>query len=135
MGTGGGMAGERKRILVVEDDELLAKSLKRILELEGFEVDAQPSGTLALAHAAECPPDLVVLDLKLPDMHGYEVCRELRKLFHSWVVPIVMFTGMDRPLDQLRGFAYGADAYLTKPCPTEELLRTIRLLLGQLSVA
>lgn len=129
------MVGERKRILVVEDDEHLANSLRRILEFEGFEVAVQSSGALALSQAAERPPDLVVLDLKLPDLHGYEVCRELRKLFHSWVVPVVMLTGMDRPIDQLRGFAYGADAYLTKPCSAEELLKTIRLLLGELSLA
>ena len=122
------MDGERKRILVIEDDELLANSLKRLLELEGFEVHTQTSGTTALTQAAERPPDLVVLDLKLPDLSGYEVCRELRKLFHSWVVPVVMLTGMDRPIDQLRGFAYGADAYLTKPCALE-VKRTRMLLL------
>ena len=124
-----------KRILVVEDDEQLADHLKRRLELEHFSVDTETSGSRALAYAAEHRPDLVILDLKLPDINGYEVCRELRKLYHPWIVPILMLTGMDKPIDQLRGFAHGADAFLTKPYEPAELLKTIHLLLGQTTPA
>ena len=127
------VAVSAKRILVIEDDEAMANSLKRLLELEGFEVRVEPSGSVGLLDAAERQPDLVVLDLRLPDMHGYQVCREFRKRYHSWVLPIVMLTGMDKPIDQLRGFAYGADAYLTKPCPAEEIVKTVRLLLGEIA--
>ena len=123
----------RRRILVVEDDHALASSLRRLLEQEGFDVDAEPSGGVALNRATEHRPDLVILDLRLPDMHGYHVCQELRKRCWPWVVPTLMLTGMDRPIDQLRGYAFGADAYLTKPCPTDELLRTVKLLLGHVT--
>lgn len=130
----GGMAGshqQRRRILVIEDDEALASSLQRLLELEGFEVQVQHAGNSAVLQAAERQPDLVILDLRLPDLHGYRVCEELRKLYHSWVIPVVMLTGMDAPIDKLRGFAHGADAYLTKPCDRDELIRTVRQLLGE----
>ena len=125
----------RKQILLVEDDRALAETMKRVLEFEGFEVAIEATGASALARAAEARPDVIILDLKLPDIHGYQVCKELRKLYHYWVVPVLMLTGMDQPIDQLRGFAYGADAYLTKPCDSKELLKTIHLLLGELSVA
>lgn len=123
--------GPRKRILVVEDDEPLAELMKLKLESEGFEVTTQHRGAAALGYAAEHPLDLVILDLKLPDINGYEVAKELRKLYHPWVLPLIMLTGMDRPADQLRGFANGADAYLTKPYEPDELMRTIALLLGE----
>ena len=125
----------RKRILLVDDDSKLGSSLKRLFELEGLDLQIEDSGRAALTKAMEQRPDLVILDLKLPDMHGYQVCRELRKSYHSWVVPVVMLTGMHEPVDQLRGFAYGADAYLTKPCQPAELLKTVRVLLGEMTPA
>jgi len=94
-------------------------------------VASQTRGAAALSFAADHPLDLVILDLKLPDINGYEVAKELRKLYHPWVLPLIMLTGMDRPADQLRGFANGADAYLTKPYEPDELMRTIALLLGE----
>lgn len=120
-----------KQVLVVEDDLSLAKALKMRLELEGFAVHAVHSGTAALAFAAEQQPDAVVLDLRLPDMHGYEVCRELRRLSTPWNMAIVMCTGMGQPIDQLRGYAFGADAYLIKPYDSRELIRSVKQLLGE----
>ena len=121
---------KRSRILVIEDDAAMARLLRALLECAGYEVQTQGSGSAALTDAAEMTPDLVILDLGLPDMNGYEVCRQLRQQFQPWSLPILMFTGMDKPVDQLRGFAFGADAYLTKPCEPEELLKTVALLLG-----
>lgn len=120
----------RERILIVEDDLSVAKMVQFRLEAVGFEVHHEDHGCGALTDAAERRPDLVILDLMLPDMSGYEVCRELRKLYNRWDVPILMLTVMDRPVDELRGFAHGADAYLTKPYDPAELLKTITLLLG-----
>jgi DNA-binding response OmpR family regulator len=121
----------RKKILVIEDEEAVVRLLKTLLEAAGYEVHAVRCGTTALACASDSNPSLVILDLGLPDMDGYDVAKKLRQFFHPWSMPIVMLTGMDKPADQLRGFAHGADAYLTKPCNPEELLRTVALLLGQ----
>ena len=129
------MSGPQKLILVVEDDPSTSKVLRTRLESEGFLVGIEGYGTTALRYAAEHQPDLVILDLRLPDMHGYEVARQLRQLFHPWALPILMLTAMDQPLAQIRGFAYGADAYLTKPYDATELLKTVALLLGNASGA
>ena len=123
-------ASRRERILVIEDDAAMARLLRVLLEGVGYEVRAERSGAVALTEVADTPPDLVILDLGLPDMNGYEVCRQLRQRFNPWSLPILIFTGMDKPVDQLRVFAFGADAYLTKPCDPGELLKTVALLLG-----
>lgn len=121
-----------KQILIVEDDEPLAHLIKLKLESDGeFAAHVETRGTAAMNYASEHPLDLVILDLKLPDVSGYEVAKHLRKLYHPWVLPVLMLTGLDTSLDQLRGFAFGADAYLTKPYEPSELMRTIRLLLGE----
>lgn len=120
---------ERRRILIVEDDASLADSLGRLLEHAGFAVETKHNGTDAVDCAEARRPDLVILDLKLPDIHGYQVAQELRRLYQPAVTPILMLTGLDQPIDKLRGYARGADAYLTKPCASEELLQAIHRLL------
>lgn len=126
--------GTSQRILVIEDDQGMAELLKSRLESAGFQVQTEGRGGAGLSQAQEHRPDLVILDLRLPDMGGYEVCTKLRKLYDRWDVPILMLTGMDKPIDELRGFAHGADAYLTKPYEPTELLKTVAVLLGQTSV-
>lgn len=126
--------GERGNILIVEDDEALARGLKRELISRGFQVHAEPRGASALTYAAEKPLDLVILDLRLPDMSGYEVCKKMREISQPWLIPVLMLTGMNEPVDQLRGFAFGADAYLTKPYDSAELLKTISMLLGEMTL-
>ena len=124
------MVKERQRqILVIEDDESLAHLLKMQLESEGFTVHTETRGTKGLSYAAEHPLNLVILDLKLPDVSGFQVCKELRRIHRPWNLPILMLTALNEPVDQLRGFAHGADAYLTKPYEPDELLQTIRLLI------
>ncbi len=121
----------RRQLLLIEDDPGVTEVLTRRLSQAGFDVRAEMRGTAGLTAAMQHRPDVIILDLKLPDISGYEVCRELRKLYHRWDVPILMLTGLDQPVDQLRGFARGADAYLTKPYDPVELLQTIQLLLGE----
>ncbi len=118
-------------LLVIEDELALASLMRRYFQAMGFRVRAEQTGAAGLLYAAESPPELVILDLRLPDMSGYEVCRKLRQMFPPWSLPIVMFTGLDEPVDQLRGMAHGADAYLTKPCDMTELLKTVSFLLGE----
>jgi len=117
--------------LIVEDDPKQAKLLRTRLASAGYEVREEGSGSRALSSVADEQPDLVILDLGLPDMNGYEVCRKLRQDLHPWTMPILMLTGWDKPVDQLRGFAHGADAYITKPYDAPELLKTIAFLLGE----
>jgi two-component system response regulator BaeR len=122
----------RRHILVVEDEPAIARILASYLEDEGYDVHSELTGSGAMAYAAEHQPDLVILDLRLPDVHGYEVCKELRKRYAAWTVPIMMLTALDSPLDRLRGLAYGADAYLTKPFEPPALLPTIEFLLSKI---
>ena len=124
-----------KQILVVEDEADMAEFLKERLQFAGYTVHTEASGKKGLSYAAEHQPDLVVLDLMLPDIHGYEVCKALHKLSTPWVLPILMLTAMAQPVDQLRGFAHGADAYLTKPFDSNELLKTVAMLLGDPVIA
>jgi len=119
----------RKAILIVEDEEDVAVLLRDRLERAGYVIHVEGRGKAALTYAADHRPDLVVLDLMLPDLDGNEVCRQLRKQQHAWAVPVLMLTARDKPVDQLRSFAHGADAYLTKPYEATELLETIAFLL------
>lgn len=124
----------RRQVLIVEDEKGVAEVLKRRLESSGYATHTVARGKDALCYAAEHRADLIILDVMLPDLSGYEVSRELRKLHHRWDMPILMLTALSQPVDELRGFAHGADAYLTKPYEPTELLQTVALLLGQASV-
>jgi len=133
-GTSGYMSdGSRARILVVEDEEALARLVKGHLERAGHDVHVENAGKPALAFATEHRTDLVVLDLMLPDMSGYDVCVELRRLYHPWILPVVMLTALNQPKHQLLGFSHGAEAYLTKPVQTIELLGTVAVMLQRAS--
>jgi two-component system response regulator MprA len=111
------------RILVVEDEEGIADFIRRGLILTGYEVEVVHKGEEALAAVREQAPDLVVLDLMLPDMDGVEVCRRLRAADD---VPVVMLTARDSVEDKVRGLDAGADDYVTKPFAFEELLARVR---------
>ena len=120
----------RKQILIVDDEQLLAFGLKKRLEMAGFDVHAELKGQPAIEYVVDHRVDLVILDVNLPDVNGYQVARQVRKFYHPWAVPILMLTINDKPIDQLRGFAHGADAYLTKPFHTNELLNAVSMLCG-----
>lgn len=119
------------RILIVEDEEALARHLGNHLQRAGFVVRVELSGNAGLLVAAEHWPDLVILDLNLPDISGYEVMSELRRLYRPWRLPVLMLTALDSPKHRLLGFGHGADAYLTKPVTSGELVRTVATLLAQ----
>jgi DNA-binding response OmpR family regulator len=115
------------RVLVVEEEPSLVSYLVPLLKREGFEVATTPLGAEALRLVGEQPPDLLLLDIGLPDLSGLEVCREIRR--RPGYLPIVMLTGLDSPADELAGFAARADDYITKPVHPDLLLARIRAVL------
>jgi DNA-binding response OmpR family regulator len=120
---------ESKRILVVEDEEDVAGLLKARLEANGYEVFSEGEGRKAVQRAEVIRPHLVILDLMLPDTDGYAVSENLRRRYHSCMVPILMLTARIQATEKLYGFGAGADAYMTKPYDAAELLGTIKQLL------
>jgi two-component system OmpR family response regulator len=114
------------RILVVEDDPRLADVVLRGLGAEGWAVDLAPTGSMGVAATAEVSYDVVILDVGLPDLDGFAVCRELRKR-GVWV-PVLMLTARDGVTDRVGGLDAGADDYLVKPFAFEELLARLRAL-------
>jgi DNA-binding response OmpR family regulator len=115
------MAAER--ILVVEDDPDTGELLQMIIRAEGFYVALARDGEAALASLAAHPPDLILLDLMLPQMDGFEVCRRLRLATR---VPVIMVTARTSTADKVQGLNLGADDYVDKPFEPEELLARIR---------
>ena len=111
-------------ILIVEDESEIAGYLRRGLTFEGFSAEIAATGTAALSAARERPPDLVVLDVMLPGVDGFEVARRLRAASD---VPIIMLTARDAVPDRVAGLEAGADDYLVKPFAFEELLARIRV--------
>ncbi len=114
-----------KRLLVVEDEPQILEFLRRGLVYKGFEVHIASCGSEALEHAQECSPGLVVLDVMLPDIDGFEVCRRLRRR-GDVRLPILMLTARDQITDKVAGLDCGADDYITKPFDFEELVARIR---------
>jgi two-component system, OmpR family, response regulator RegX3 len=122
--------GERVRVLVVEDEESYRAALAAGLSLEGFDVDVAPDGSEGLRHFADHPPDIVLLDMLLPGMHGMEVCRRMRALAP---VPIVMVSAVDTELDVVLGLELGAADYVTKPFRLRELVARMQAILRRVS--
>ena len=115
-----------ERVLVVEDDVTVAEVVVRYLEHEGFEAVAVGDGRAAIENARATPPDLVVLDLMLPGIDGFEVCRRLRAVLP---VPVVMLTARGEEDDRILGLELGADDYITKPFSPRELVARVRAVL------
>ena len=120
------------RILVVEDEEDIASFIKRGLLLKGYEVSVADDGETALKLFQEQVPDLVLLDLMLPDLDGIEVCRRVRAASD---VPVIMLTALDSVSHKVEGLEVGADDYVTKPFAFEELIARIRAALRRKSPA
>jgi len=120
------------RILVVDDEKIIAKGLKFSLEKEGFEVSVAYDGEEALQLFYEQKPELVVLDLMLPIVDGFEVCRRLRKTDDT---PIIMLTARGEDIDKILGLELGADDYVTKPFNPRELVARIKAILRRSQAA
>lgn len=115
------------RILIIEDDPSILLGLERNLKFEGYEVMSAEDGVRGLQLAVDKSPDLIVLDIMLPKLNGYELCRHLRKIKIS--VPIIMLTARGQEIDKVMGLELGADDYVTKPFSIVELLARIKAVL------
>jgi len=118
------------RILVVEDDATVRDVVQRYLERDGYEVTALDRGADALAAVGRLNPDLIILDIMLPDMSGIDVCRQLRR---TSPVPIIMVTALGEEADRVLGLEVGADDYVTKPFSPRELALRVASVLRRAS--
>ena len=113
-------------IMIVEDEPAVARGVQVALEREGYTVSVVPTGEAAVARVSELAPELVVLDVRLPGMDGFEVCRQLRRETHA---PILFLTARADEVDKVVGLEIGADDYLVKPFSVRELVSRIKALL------
>ncbi|MTV24461.1 response regulator [Nitriliruptoraceae bacterium ZYF776] len=114
-----------REVLVVDDDPLIRDVLRTILDLEEFEVRLAEDGEHALAAVDERVPQVVVCDVKMPGIDGYEVCRRLKAAPETAAVPVILLTARDRAEDRAAGVAAGCDAYVTKPFSPLHLIEVI----------
>ena len=124
------MSGER--VLVVDDEPIVTEVVQRYLIREGYQVQVAADGRAALKEARDSAPDLVVLDLMLPEIDGLEVCRQLRA---ESSVPIIMLTAKGEDSDKILGLGLGADDYLTKPFSPGELIARVKAVLRRTQAA
>ncbi|KAA8754774.1 MULTISPECIES: response regulator transcription factor [Paenibacillus] len=121
----------RSTILIVDDDEKIVSMLRRGLAFEGYEVQTASNGAEGLSKLMDKEPDIVVLDVMMPQIDGFEVCRRLREAGSK--VPVLMLTAKDEVQSRVTGLDTGADDYLVKPFALEELLARVRALLRRKS--
>ena len=119
-----------KRVLVVDDEPNIVMSLRFLMEREGYDVVVAPTGRAALDALDQGPADLVLLDVMMPELDGFEVCQRIRDNPAWRETRIVMLTAKGRDVEREKGIALGADAYVTKPFSTRELVARVKTMLG-----
>ena len=120
-----------KSILIVDDDPNLVVSLEYMMRQQGYQVRVATSGGNALLAMGDCAPDLVLLDVTMPGLSGYDVCQKVRENPAWFGIRIIMLSEKGRDVDVNKGLAVGADAYVTKPFSTKDLLARVAQLLGE----
>lgn len=121
------MAGEK--VLIIDDEQHIVELLKYNLETNGYKAYFSFNGRDGLSAAFEKKPDLILLDIMLPEMDGYDVCKELRKNKETRSIPVIMLTAKGDELDKILGLELGADDYITKPFSVRELLARVKAVL------
>jgi DNA-binding response OmpR family regulator len=122
-------AAMSKRVLVVDDEPNIVMSLEFLMRRAGFEVAVAQNGREALAALDGAPPDLLLLDVMMPEFDGYEVCERIRARPEWNATKIVMLTARGREVERERGLSLGADAYVTKPFSTRDLVEQVKRML------
>ncbi len=122
-----GQIKRMQKILIIEDDKNIAMALKDDLSFEGYNVESASEGNLGLSLAKEKIFDLIILDIMLPELSGFEICKELRK--SNIFTPIIMLTAKSQEIDKVVGLELGADDYVTKPFSPRELLARVKAIL------
>ena len=121
---------DKRHILFVDDEPDIVKIVSRRLISEGFEVSIAMDGMAALQKARTEKPDLIILDVMLPKLSGYEVCRQLKQDVRYQRIPIIMLTALAHESDEEFGLEVGTDAYIRKPFKAQQLLQKIRELIS-----
>ena len=119
----------QKKILIVEDEESLLKLESILLTTKGYMVKGATTGPAALEAVAEEPPDLILLDIMLPELDGFAVCEQIKQNPATRHIPVVLLTARKTPEDVARGEEVGADQYMTKPFKSAQVMETIERLL------
>ena len=119
-----------KRVLIADDEANIVISLEFLMRREGFEVETATDGEATLRAVAESPPDLVLLDVMLPKVDGFEICRRIRANLRWQKIKILMLTARGRDTEIAKGLGLGAEVYMTKPFSTQDLVAQVKRLLG-----
>ncbi len=120
-----------KKIFIADDESGFVSTLKSRLEFEGFEVTTAPDGKSTLERIPDEAPDLILLDIMMPEMNGYQVCRELKEDPDTSSIPVLMLTAKSQESDKFWGMEAGADSYITKPFEMDELIKEVKVLLDE----
>lgn len=121
----------KKKILIVDDEKQIVALVRLHMEISGYEVLSAKDGEEALAIIGKEKPDLMILDLMLPKIDGWEVCKRLRADSKIGSIPVIMLTARTETADKLKGFEYGADDYVTKPFSPRELMARVKRVLAR----
>lgn len=125
----------KPRILIVEDHPLIAELVETRLRIEGMQPVKCPGGREALSLVGSEPFDLVILDIMMPDVDGYEVLRHIRATSSTATLPVIFLTAKSTPADIEKGLSLGANHYITKPFSGQDLMRKVRLCLDEMKAA
>jgi DNA-binding response OmpR family regulator len=120
-----------KKILIADDEPNIVASLEFLMRQKGYEVRVADTGAEAMTAVAEFGPDLVLLDVMMPQMSGYDVCQKIRATETGQRIRIIMLSAKGRETEVSKGLAVGADAYVTKPFSTKELVDRVQEMLGE----